>query len=466
MALSIEIAGTERAPLMRSLQIGMALNQQTTCEMQFVRTDSWMPVAGNSVEVTWDSELIYSGTVDEVERSKAAEGANYVSIICVDHTAVLGRRLAGEYAWTNTPAGTIIEDITHRSLVDEGFLTTGIETGPTIEAYQTDYQTVAEAFRQVAELAGYVLRITPDQVIQFHAPSSHDADFAITDLSAPVKRLEIKASRDAYANRVIIRLNQALLEGTVDTFTSTGRAGPVPDSAMALDGNRKVFDLSYRAHAVPTIKVNGATKTVIEAGEAGTTDWYWNPNSQRIEQPNPEDPEDPDALESTDTLEVTYTGVARLLAQAQNATAITERQGVEGGSGIYETAKTIEEPITIAEATTLAETLVDRLSALSYVASYETNTYLEPDAATLVPGMRQGITRTSLGSSGNYLIRSVYIGVEFMAGVPELTFQVEAAQGPILQDAVEFFRALSGDTGPPAGLIASTESDLPIIITY
>lgn len=457
MSIYITVGGVERSPLIDSLTISQALNQQTTCEMTFLVSDTWLPSVGAAVEVWHDLLLRYAGTIDTVDRRAAAPGAQFITITCLDHTAILGRRLAGEYSWVNVPAGQILEDIVNRSLTDEGLYTSGLQQGPVVKSWQTDYQTVAEAAQQLGEMAGYVFRITPDRVVRFHPPEQFDAPFQIGPSVAPVRSLEVAVTREQYANRVIARLEQALLEGLVDTFTAAGRSGDEDhgsdDPGMALDGNRKVFDLSLRMHRAPVIKVNGVAKTVREAGDELPADWYWYPQSQRIEQPNPEDPDNPPALAATDSLEVTYTAVARLVAQRQDAAAIAERQGAEGGSGIYEMRVDLADPISLDDAGDFAQATLDRRSELSHVAHYSTDTLLEPEAADLEPGLRQYIAWPALGASGYYLIRSVTIRDHKLASGVHLRLDVEAVKGPIVGDAVAFFRALAGTGGTPAGLV-------------
>lgn len=452
MSVYITVGGVERSPLISSLSIGKTLDQQTTCDMEFLVEDSWRPVVGAAVEVWADALLEYSGTVDTVDVRLAGPGRVYVAITCVDHTAILGRRLAGEYAWTNVTAGQIVEDIVHRSLDGEGLFTSGILPGPNVAAFQTDYQTVAEALRQVAELVGYVARVTPDRVVRFHPPEMFDAPFEVDVADAKVASLRVEATREDYANRVLVRLEQGLLKGTVDTFSGAGRVGPSNDPTMALDGDRRPFDLSYRAQSIQRIVENGVGCSFGEEGTDGV-EWWYTPGSQRIEFVNTMR----NPLPSTTTVEVIYTAVTRTLAQRQNAAAIAERAAAEGGSGIYEVGIELGDAISVEDAGEYAQSLLDRRSSLSYVAHYQTDTKMQPLAAGLVPGLRQFIRREDLGANGYYLVRRVNISDLKLASGTFLRYEVEAVKGPIVGDAVSFFRQLAGGGGPPAGLLTGPE---------
>lgn len=440
MALIVKVGGVIKSPLVDSLEIYFALNQQSACSMRFIVQDSWRPVAGAPVEV-WDGTyLLYAGSIDEAEPVPVGPNAWEISIRCIDQTSIMHRRLAPERVWTNLPAGTIAAELGAAAFAGEGVEFDLVEPGPTVESFASNYETGAEAFAALGQAANMVSRISPSKQFLFHAPTSYPAPFQITSTpnDAKVRNLAIRSTREEYANRVLVRLGQAVEAGKQDTFNSTGRHGDSDDPEMALNGGRKLFDCSYRIYAAPTITINGVAQSVGILGQ-DTAVFYWQQGSQRLAMDD-----GATAPLATDTLVVSYTAVKENIIAVQNDDAIVERAGVEDGTGIHELSKTISEPVTIAEATAYAQALLDRYSQISYVATYETDTLIQPYAAGLEIGQYQQISRDGYNASGNYLIRSITIRDLKANGETHLLMTVEAVKGPVVGDAYEFFRRLSG----------------------
>ncbi|MGC4050983.1 MAG: hypothetical protein QM757_16585 [Paludibaculum sp.] len=456
MSIQVLIGGVDKSPLMGSLSITAGLSAQATCDMEFREVGGWMPAVGASLEVRVNGSTKYLGSVDSAPRQVLQGGVvTDISIASVDITSIAGRRLAGEYSWTNVKAGKIFRDLVGSGLLGEDISTTFVSDGPDVAAFEVNYETVDEALNRLCATSNMVWRMTWDREARFHAPDAFDAPFSAVDGAALIRNLKITPDRSGYANRVVVRLGQALLPGTIDTISGGGRLGPIDDVNVKLDGAAKSWDLSYRCVDTPVVKLDGVALTVAEEG-VGIAQCYWTKGSQQISLDAGQA-----APAGASTLEITYTGIAERLVARQNDGAIAERAGVEGGTGIYAISKTLADPITEEDARNYAQTLVDTLSQISHVAEFETDTYINPLSATLEVGQRIYISIGGYASPGWYLVRRISISDHKTAQGVFIRMRVEAANGPVIGDALSWFRQLMGQAGPSAGLSAGAVDATP-----
>lgn len=456
MAIQILIGGLDKSPLMGSLNVTTGLGAQATCDMDYIETGGWMPEVGAPVEVRVNGSTRYLGSVDSVPRQVRQGGVvSDISVASVDITSIAGRCLAGQYTWSAVRAGQIFRDIVQTGLIGEGISTDFVEDGPIVDAFETNYEPVAEALNRLCETTGMVWRMTWDRQARFHSPDAFEAPISIVDGAALVRNLKITADRSAYANRVLVRLGQAVIPDIVETITGAGRVGVDSDVNVRLDGAAKAWDVSYRIVEAPVVKLDGVALTVAEDG-AAVAQCYWTKGSQRVALDG-----GMTAPGSGSTLEIKYTGIAERLVQRQNDFAVAERAGVEGGTGVYAIAKTLSDPITEADAGTYAQALVDTLSQISRVAEFEVDTFRNPLAATLEVGQKIYISIGGYASPGWYLIRRVAISDMKTAQGTFLRMRVEAANGPVVGDALSWFRQLMGQAGPSAGLSAGAIDTTP-----
>jgi hypothetical protein len=477
--VTVTIGGENRSPLINSLEITTSLGQQSQCVMRFMDKGQtlidgtyvgggWRPEVGEAVEVYDGAYLLYAGSVDDVQTREVGRDVWEMSVRCIDHSLIPSRRLSGEYTWSNISDVQIVLDLCNRSLTAENVGTTYlVDDSPvtTIESFATNYESVADALNSLAEATGKVWRITPGKEMLYHSRTAYPAPFNVTSDpdDALVQNLNIKATREQYANRVVVRIGQAIEDGRVDVFDSTGRTSDdspaVTDAEMALNGGRKSFDTTYRIYEAPTITINGVARSVGILGVDVAT-FYWEQGSKRLEMDD-----GATAPLATDVMVVTYTALIEKIIAVQDGASITERAGVEGNSGYYEVYRKLDDPTTEAAATAYAQALVDRYSDLSYVATYETNTRLQPLAAGLEVGQHQTIARSGFAADGSYLIRSLTVRDMKTSSELELTYSVEAVSGPLVDDSYTFFKKLIGDSG--GGVVTlPTATRAPYHVTF
>jgi hypothetical protein len=442
MGIAVVIATVTRNDRIRTGTIAMEFNIQGRATARFSTFhSSWYPVVGNPVEIYHQDEttLLFKGTIDEVERrfpdQFSGAGVITAEVSCVDLSARLDQRLAGEYEFADTAAGTIITTLaTDAALTDEGLDFSLIATGPTISRFAINYPTFREMLNALTELCpGYRWAVRPDGKVVFALTSAYAAPFSLT--AAKCHTLSVRQTREDYFNQVVVRVTNALRETETEEFTG--------------DGSAKTFELSYPAGRVSKIRVDEVEQD-IGIGDVDTgKDWYWNAGSATIRQDV-----GGTALTSSQTLSVDFQGVESIVIGASDATEQAARATVENNTGKYEVLRESAEISTRTDAQALAQALVDNAAEMPSVMKYATSDYLEAAAKTLQPGQLQGATITGLGISGDWLVTKVSISTLRQIDDQDTLqwrYDVEAIQGPAVGDYVQFFRGLGGGGGGAIG---------------
>jgi hypothetical protein len=444
MGIAIVIATVTRNDrvLTETIGIDLALGGRSTARFQ-TRHASWFPSVGQPVEIYHQDEttLMFKGTIDEVRRfypfDAAPSGYVFAECSCVDLSARLDQRLAGEYEFTDTAAGDIITTLaTTAALTSEGLDFSLVATGPTLTRFAVTYSTFREMLDAITELSpGYRWSVRPDGKVVFSTTSTYTAPFTLT--ASLAHSLSVRETREDYFNQVVVRVTNALRETETQEFTG--------------DGTAQTFELDYPAGKVSKIRVNEVEQD-IGIGDVDTgKDWYWNAGSATIRQESADTP-----LSISDTLSVDYQGVEAIYVGASDATEQAARATIENNTGKYEVFREASEFVTRADAAQLAQALVDANADMPEVLRYRTSDYKEADAKELQPGQLQTITVSGLGISGSWLIRTV--GIQAWRVDDQHPYQwwyeVEAIQGPGVADYVAFFRGLGG--GGSGGALGST----------
>jgi hypothetical protein len=442
MGIAIVIATVTRNDrvLTESIGIDLALGGRSTARFR-TKHASWFPAVGQPVEIYHQDEttLMFRGTIDEVSRfyPEDFQGAGYVfsECSCVDLSARLDQRLAGEYEFTDTAAGTIITTLTTDAvLTAEGLDFSLVATGPTLSRFGVTYATFREMLDAITELCpGYRWSVRPDGKVVFSLTSAYSAPFTLT--ASKAHSISVRETREDYFNQVVVRVTNALRETETQEFTG--------------DGTAQTFELDYPAGRVSKIRVNDVEQD-IGIGDVDTgKDWYWNAGSATIRQESGDTP-----LSGSQVLSVDYQGVEAIYVGASDATEQAARATLENNTGKYEVYREASEFVTRADAAELAQALVDANADMPEVVRYRTSDFKESTAKSLQPGQLQTITVSGLGLSGSWLVRTVSISAWRVDDQAEYQwwYDVEAIQGPSVADYVQFFRGLGGGSGGGGGL--------------
>lgn len=381
-------------------------------------------IQGGQIRIMQDESIIFAGTVDTIdtEKIKGTHDPVYhqTTIQCVDWHQICDRRIVSE-AYENMMAGAIAKSIIDLYLAPEGITYTleSIQDGPVVQQAVFNYVQATVCFEKLAELAGFSWWIDWDKTLYFCDRATVQAPFAIGETTKIINP-KLSASRDNYRNRQYIRAGKDVTDPQTENFKG--------------DGIQKTFTVGFPIAKVPTVKVNGVTKTVGIKGIDEGKDWYWNKGDAILTQDDSATP-----LTASDTLQITYQGLYDVIVLTDDYHAVEERKAIEGGTGYYENVQ--EEPY----ATT------------SEVAFQSANAYLKKYAKmgkqltfqTYRPGLRSGqvlqVNLPNLGAIGEFLIQKVTYESAF-SGVPgyEYLYTIEAASNDNYESWTKFFKANLG----------------------
>ncbi len=220
----------------------------------------------------------------------------------------------------NSGAPLPIDEWTTYKMGMDGSLTaqTPIAEGPSIKQAVINYRPVTEALEALAEKAGFVWYIDAYKVLHFVERAAYSAPWTASGSDMLRNSVSVEQANPKYRNRQYIKGGRDITDPQTET-----RKG---------DGNTKSFAMGFPIAKVPTVKVNGATKTVGIKGVDTGKDWYWSKGDPIIVQD-----ESAAALTSSDTLEVTYQGEYDIVVISSDYSAIEDRKAVEsGGTGYVE----------------------------------------------------------------------------------------------------------------------------------
>lgn len=375
MSITVLINGVDRTSdiLQKSLQVTWNVAATATCRFS---SRAYKPSIGHRVQVQLNGTTIWDGQVADVVTTYQRHVVRYD--VTASDAYFLDRRIAND-GYVAQTLQAIINDLLTVHLNSEGYTSDFLAPGPTIARFVADYVTVSEAFRQLADLTGWDWTIRPGRVIEWRESPYLSSSLTLTD--DDLLELSRKEGLRNYRNKQYIR------GGKSRTSTQTEQ--------FAGDGKTRSFNVAYAVAEAPTVQVNGVAKTVGIRGVDTGKDWYWSKNTTEISQDSSATP-----LSGTDTLTVSYVGFYPLVSSVTLDYEVTNRQAVEGGSGLHESViveRAVEDEDT---ALTLISSLVNRYGVMEDQLLIRTLTRLEA-------GKVVTINSTALGISGDYYVQQV-----------------------------------------------------------
>ena len=368
------------------------------------------PAVGADVLIEDGATTLFAGTVDGLTQGTLdRREALRVSVDCVDHNQLADRRLVAEaYVTPGQTLGDIVRAIVATYLDGFGVTDTYVEDGPVVDRAIFNYQTVAEAFGELADLTGYAWYIDYDRALHFFSRETNVAPYGLTETSGNWGNMTVRRDRSSYRNRQFVR-------------AGTDQSDPLSEQLVG-DGTRKVFTLGLPAATEPTISVGGGSKTVGIGGLESGTDWYWNKGSTEIKQDD-----GASAVGAGVLIAVTYTGMQPIMLSAQNDAEVALR-------GVWEA---IEDRPNIDRsdlASAVGDGLLRKLARIPVEVEWETLT------AGLAAGQLISIQNGLHDLAGDYLIKSVEYADQ---GGLRFAYRVQAWDGEAVGGWVDFFRGLA-----------------------
>lgn len=313
-----------------------------------------------------------------------------------------------------------------------GGLQQSVQSGPTVTSYLVNYVPVSKALDDLAQMAGFTWQIDQNKVLWFTAPTAIASPWTYDGTQAEDGSGAVEETNPLYRNGQWI-----LSIKDVTTSQTETRQG---------DGKLTAFTMNYPLHSVPTVTVNGVSKTV-GIGQVDTgKDWYWNQGSNVLSQ----DPAGTKLI-STDTLSVTYVGEWTSNVYSQKAEAVAQEQVIEGGgSGLVEEAHSDAAITTTGQGFQLAGALLARYAQQGRTLTFRTR------AAGLAP---QQLLAVNLPSNWNMagvnaLIESVDITEDDFTWI----YDVKALIGPVDDTWVQYLYRLANPLGTLPGSAGTNQT--------
>lgn len=212
MALVITIDGAATAIDEGTLDLAMVANGIDRLSCAVSSDDgSIRPDMDDPVTVTKDGTLLFGGLVDTpTEAGFMGDGLAAITtgLIALDYNQLPSFRLV-----TGTfPGGTLASWLAWilPYLTPYGVtLDPAQATGPTLPELVYDDTSLATAFADVQRLSGWTRDIDASKVLGMYEPGTVSAPFNIIDGDGHIDGdLEIEPSREAYANRVILKFTE------------------------------------------------------------------------------------------------------------------------------------------------------------------------------------------------------------------------------------------------------------------
>jgi len=273
MAITVRVGGVDRTSRLAasSIVLDRKLAFRASARFHLRDTGGWRPALGQYVEIDDGTTPLFRGWIWRIEeRLIIGAGTTEAEVECVDLHHVAARRLLrANYSGWYLP--NIINHIVTVGLSDEGITVTGSPPNQLIAGSLSFYYTpVAQALRQLADIAGCVWYIDHQKRLHFETFTARNATWQITDDNRDVYDLRVTRTLEDYRNKQWVRTEIPQLgdEWTESLFF------PGPGSWMV--------STRWVVYQVYEISVGGVAKTIKavdpsseQPPESGYDFWHW-----------------------------------------------------------------------------------------------------------------------------------------------------------------------------------------------
>jgi hypothetical protein len=227
--------------LVNTIQIDDTLGEQTTCTFTLVNPES-VPVVGDTVRVTYFSEVLFAGTVNRVtEAINNTMTAHTYACECVDWLQVLLRRKFSR-TMTDNSVSAIVASVLANELGGEGFSTGTIDLQYVVmPIVDTTNGRVFDILRDVAGATGQTFWIDADKRIQMRSVTNPVAPVALT--VETVETATVKTDRETYRNTQTVIVTGTPAAGVEpNSFTQTRTNPEQIAQRLALEGGTGIYE--------------------------------------------------------------------------------------------------------------------------------------------------------------------------------------------------------------------------------
>lgn len=250
----------------------MLTTQVDTANFSFkMPSDSTFDVnIGDNIKIYDTDQLIFQGKVTKLNRMAMSAALLKISVTCVDYTRELDNKVVAQ-TYTNQTAEDIIQDIINRYAPQ--FTSNHVSAPITIDFIRFSYQVVSECFQELADMTGYDWFVDQYKDIHFGLASDEPAPFDLLDDNGSYLMGSLNIDDDISQLRNSIYLRGGDEISLAQTYTEVA------------DGDKTTFPVAYHFYLIPTVTINGISKTVGTLGTDDETlfDCMWDPNLDFIQ---------------------------------------------------------------------------------------------------------------------------------------------------------------------------------------
>lgn len=421
--LTVEIAGVRRGVFPGSLKIEEEAQGRTTCSFKMQnRLAGGVPVVGNSLRIRWNGDIIFSGTVDEVNLDRR-NGTTLVdwTVKGVDWNQIADKHTVTS-SFDNATFQEIVTDLLTNYLARDGVTAGNIPVGPLFTRVVFPGMQASECFNELSTLTGYPWNINHSLELDFAPVGTFTAPFGVATNSGLFRKEKAHQDRKQYANAIT-------LLGGKDTSS-------IQTEQFLGDGVTRTFTVNFPIARVPTVLRGspGVAESVGLKNESGSA-WYWGKEDQVLKQDDGEAP-----LAAGEVLTVEYQGLVPIVISLEDTAQIEERQAAEGGSGRYERVEKDESIDSNQLAIDRLQGLLRRFAFIPTKYEFETDTNLHPLAHRIRAGQTLAIEDSTHGIDDTFFIERLSIRTN--ATDRRLIVEAKCIDSEKSESWVDYFAAL------------------------
>lgn len=286
---------------------------------------------GKQIDIYENNILIYSGKIDEPEMRKIDQHPIIgVRIICVDHHKICDRIFVNQ-SFPKYEISYLVKLIIDTYLTDDGiwYDNDSIQYSGSFVSINCPYIYCSVVFDELAALINWQWKVGPDKKFYFDDRTVQLGPKLTEFDNHKAGSLYVRDDMSDYRNKQILRNLNVLTDELIET------ASPTPD-------NNRSYYVRFPLNSKPKIYVTTNENDPPDEDEIDPRfvginvisegmQWYWSKNSNTVTQ----DQQESDIVPPYKVV-LKYVGQYNIDIVKSDNTAISQRQSIEGGSGLYE----------------------------------------------------------------------------------------------------------------------------------
>lgn len=200
-----------------TLEIDDTLGQPVSAEFTLVNPDE-VPVAGDEVRITFFDQVIFAGTIDQVQKTSPDLRTVFYRCDCVDWSQILLRRKLRRN-FTNMPVQNILDSILDNELATEGLTIGTIDSRATMPLLDAQNARVFDVCRDLAGATGQSFYVDFDRSIQMRSTTVDPAPLLLNETTVQLQGTAVKSDRETYRNVQVVVVTGTPPDRNTDALT-------------------------------------------------------------------------------------------------------------------------------------------------------------------------------------------------------------------------------------------------------